>query len=238
MEKGDHFIQRAKKRPTSVWANLCINASCYSTYANMHGTIALLFIILMFFFYKYYFNVILDSIKTIFFTLFLSPLTEQPPRRQLVPPCFIPELILSSSLFLWFFSALAHCHHHQKLCDRFGVFAAPWGGWINPKVSLSGFGQFSLRSQSNHASIAVGQTMPSLPPILSFITFSPIFFVGVGILRFWSEPIEATWRCDERVLHWSTFAAAIEEDQPSKPTEVTRRWRGDERRDERVLRQS
>ena len=38
--------------------------------------------------------------------------------------------------------------------------------------------------QSNHASIAAGQTMPSLPLILSFITFSSIFFVDVEILRF------------------------------------------------------
>ena len=44
--------------------------------------------------------------------------------------------------------------------------------------------------RSNHASIAAGQTMPSLPPILSFITFLPIFFVGVGILRFWSDPLK------------------------------------------------
>ena len=44
--------------------------------------------------------------------------------------------------------------------------------------------------RSNHASIAAGQTMPSLPPILSFITFSPIFFVGVEILRFWSDPLK------------------------------------------------
>ena len=47
---------------------------------------------------------------------------------------------LSSSLFVCFLSALAHCHHHRKLCDRFGVFAALWGGWINLEVSLSGFG--------------------------------------------------------------------------------------------------
>ena len=26
--------------------------------------------------------------------------------------------------------ALAHSHHHRKECDRFGGFAAPWGGWI------------------------------------------------------------------------------------------------------------
>ena len=49
--------------------------------------------------------------------------------------------------------------------------------------------------------IAVGQTMPPLPPIiktslsplslfLSFITFSSILFVGVGILRFWSDLAE------------------------------------------------
>ena len=44
--------------------------------------------------------------------------------------------------------------------------------------------------RSNHASIAASQTMPSLPPILSFITFSLIFFVGVGILRFWSDPLK------------------------------------------------
>ena len=37
-------------------------------------------------------------------------------------------------------------------------------------------------------------------------------------------PTEATWQCDERVLRRSTFAAAAEENQPSKPTEVTRRW--------------
>ena len=61
------------------------------------------------------------------------------PTPQLVSPCFIPELFLSSSLFVCFLSALAHCHHHMKLCDRFGVFAAPWGGWINLEVSLSGF---------------------------------------------------------------------------------------------------
>ena len=143
-KRWSFYTTWAKKRPTSVWANLCINASCYSTCANMHWYCSTP-IYYFNFFYKYYFNVILDSIKTIFFTLFLSPLIEQPPRRQLVPPCFIPELILSSSLFLLFFSALAHCHHHRKLCDRFRVFAAPWGRWINPKVSLSGFGQFSLR---------------------------------------------------------------------------------------------
>ena len=44
--------------------------------------------------------------------------------------------------------------------------------------------------RSNQASIATSQTMPSLLPILSFIIFSPIFFVGIGILRFWSDPLK------------------------------------------------
>ena len=43
--------------------------------------------------------------------------------------------------------------------------------------------------RSNHASIVASQTMPSLSPILSFITFSPIFFVDFGILV---GPTEAT----------------------------------------------
>ena len=61
--------------------------------------------------------------------------------------------------------------------------------------------------RSNHASIATSQTMPSLPPILSFITFSPIFFVDVGILRFWSNPLK---RHDDAMIE--CFA-----DQPSQP---------------------
>ena len=32
--------------------------------------------------------------------------------------------------------------------------------------------------------------MLSLPPILSFITFSPIFFVSIVILRFWTDPLK------------------------------------------------
>ena len=36
-KRGSFYTIWAKKRPTSVWANLCINASCYSTSANMHG---------------------------------------------------------------------------------------------------------------------------------------------------------------------------------------------------------
>ena len=90
--------------------------------------------------------------------------------------------------------------------------------------------------------IAVGQTMPPLPPIiktslsplslfLSFITFSSILFVGVGILTFWSNLAEEhgvvfigidfgkSWR-----RLWSIFAATVEEDQPSEPTEATRQW--------------
>ena len=85
--------------------------------------------------------------------------------------------------------------------------------------------------------------MPPLPPIikpslsplslfLSFITFSPILFVGVGILRFWSDlagehgVIFVNVYFDEswRRLRSSTFAVTAEEDQPSEPTEATRRW--------------
>ena len=36
MEKGAHFTQFEQKKPTSMGVNLCINASCYSTRANMH----------------------------------------------------------------------------------------------------------------------------------------------------------------------------------------------------------
>ena len=61
--------------------------------------------------------------------------------------------------------------------------------------------------RSNHASIATSQTMPSLQPILSFITFSPIFFVDIGILRFWSDPLK---RHDDVMIE--CFA-----DQPSQP---------------------
>ena len=88
--------------------------------------------------------------------------------------------------------------------------------------------------RSNHASIAAGQTMPSLPPILSFITFSLIFFVAVRILRFWSDPLK---RHDNAMNE--CFA-----DQPSQPQQRRinlrnpLKWRGDERRDERVLRRS
>ena len=90
--------------------------------------------------------------------------------------------------------------------------------------------------------IAIGQTVPLLPPIiktslsplslfLSFITFSSILFVDVGILRFWSDLTEEhgvvfigvdfskSWR-----RLWSIFAATVEEDQPSEPTKATRQW--------------
>ena len=90
--------------------------------------------------------------------------------------------------------------------------------------------------------IAIGQTMPLLPPIiktslsplslfLSFITFSSILFVDVGILRFWLDLTEEhgvvfigvdfskSWR-----RLWSIFTAAVEEDQPSEPTKAMRQW--------------
>ena len=101
----------------------------------------------------------------------------------------------------------------------------------------SPFSSFALT-----VTIVVGQTMPpllliiktSLSPLslfLSFITFSSILFVGVGILRFWSDlakehgvvfigvDFDKSWR-----RLWSIFAAAVEEDQPSEPTEATRQW--------------
>ena len=81
--------------------------------------------------------------------------------------------------------------------------------------------------RSNHASIVAGQTMPSLLLILSFITFSPIFFVGVRILRFWSDPLK---RHDDAMN--KCFA-----DQPSQPQQRRinlrnpLKRRGDERSD-------
>ena len=36
-KKCSFYTIWAKKTPTSVWVNLCINASCYSTHAYLHG---------------------------------------------------------------------------------------------------------------------------------------------------------------------------------------------------------
>ena len=69
--------------------------------------------------------------------------------------------------------------------------------------------------RSNHAFIAVDFELHHL--FADFLYRRRDFEILVG-------PTKATWRCDERVLRRSTFAAATEEDQPSKPTEATRRW--------------
>ena len=84
-------------------------------------------------------------------------------------------------------------------------------------------------SRSNHAFTATDSELHHL--FVDFLCRRRDSEILVG-------PTGATWRCDERVLRRSTFAAAAEEDQPSKPIEATRLWRGNERRDERVLRQS
>ena len=64
----------------------------------------------------------------------------------------------------------------------------------------------------------------------SFITFLPILFVNIGILRFWSDlareygvvfvgvDFDESWK---RLR--STFVATTEENQPLEPTEVARR---------------
>ena len=139
MEKVADFTQFEEKK---THTSLCIIVHlCTIATVTMHictVTIALPFNILMFLFiilmlYSY-------GIKAPFSHFFSLSFHWATPTPQLVSPCFIPELFLSSSLFVCFLSALAHCHHHRKLCDRFGVFVALWGGWINLEVSLLGFG--------------------------------------------------------------------------------------------------
>ena len=99
--------------------------------------------------------------------------------------------------------------------------------------SHSHFSSFAVTLTSlpfPHASTTADQTMPPLPSIikpslsplslfLSFITFLPILFVGVGILRFWSDLVgkhgiffvSVDFGESRRRLQ-STFIAAAEED--------------------------
>ena len=99
--------------------------------------------------------------------------------------------------------------------------------------SHSHFSSFAVTLTSlpfPHASTTAGQTMPPLLPIikpslsplslfLNFITFLPILFVGVGILRFWSDLVGEHGIIfvgvdfgESRRRLQSTFIAAAEED--------------------------
>ena len=145
MEKVVYFAQFEEKK---THISLCIIVHlCTIATVPVHictGTVELPFNILMFPFIILMFY--LYGIKSKYFTPFLSLLSLA--SRNTMPqlsPYFIPELPLIFSLRL----IIAHCHHHRKLCDRVGVFVAPWGGSLNLEVSLSGFGAiFSKKGMS------------------------------------------------------------------------------------------
>ena len=115
-KKVANFTQFEEKK---THTSLCIIVHlCTIATVTVHictVTVVLPFNILMLYLYG------IKALISHFFSLSFHWATPTP---QLVSPCFIPELFLSSSLFVCFLSALAHCHHHRKLCDWFGVFVA------------------------------------------------------------------------------------------------------------------
>ena len=141
MKKVVDFTQFEEKK---THISLCIIVHlCTIATVSVHictGTVALPFNILMFPFIILMFLFVWYK-KQIFHTFHWQATTPTPQ----LSPYFILELPLIFSLRL----ILAHCHHHRKLCDRFGVFVAPWvyvtaisssltiGAWVWEREAVS-----------------------------------------------------------------------------------------------------
>ena len=122
------------------------------------------------------------------------------------------------------------------------VFLSPLY-WVSPlsifhissRTALSFFHLISLACSSfrwsPRSKPSPSPTRSSKPSHRTSPLTTPILFVSVGILRFWLDLVGEhgvvfvgvyfgkSWR---RLR--STFVVTAEEDQPSEPTEVTRRW--------------
>ena len=151
MEKVVDFTQFEEKKThisLCIIVHLCTIATvtvhiCTVTVALPFNILMFLFIILML--YSYGINNHISHLFSLSFHWQAATPTPQ------LSPYFIPKLPLIFSLRL----ILAHCHHHRKLCDRFGVFVAPWGGSLNLEVSLSGFGAIFSKKRYEFFSLRI-----------------------------------------------------------------------------------